>query len=653
MICVICLSITASFSYFNASAKLKDKESENALLLAEKSARQIEIWMEKQTTFLNTIAASIEAKGSTEYGGLCAYLTYLLENCNEEDILYDIYYTSMENKMASASGYVPEPDIDFTGRSWFAGALNTPGIYYEPPYRDVDSGRIVITISRKIIIDGKTTGILAEDIFVDTIVNMVNKCEVPGNSYAILLDQNLGVTVHPNAAYGYKDDKSVPLQNLKGNPYGELVKVLKDNRRPEAVSVRDYDNVVRTIFAASVEECGWTLLIAVDKSVLDEAANTMFNSFVMATIISLFIGIVIISLVAWQIVKPIRSLADMIAARDFTHEIKITGKDEIGRLANGFHEMFCNLRRLLETFADAAESIKKAAGILGDITKEVVEGADYVKNRMDGISDTVEVQNQSVAQGRNKLDHFQNQIGSFHEQFTDMENIVNDINGRIADNTVITRELEASAANSLEKMKNLQSGVQTLEDKSRCITEIIATITRISSQTNLLALNASIESARAGEAGKGFAVVADEIRSLSEQTKDATGNIRLIITQIQSQIGETVSDIENATELFETNSAVAGKVQMFFDETRESITVMDKCNQELYMGLQAFEEAKNDITTAFGAIEDSTDCCRSYSEQAMHTTVRQTEAVLRLKEFAQRLDTLSEELNVKLEEFKV
>lgn len=45
MICMVCLGITASVSYFNASGKLKSKESESALLLAEKSAGEIETWI--------------------------------------------------------------------------------------------------------------------------------------------------------------------------------------------------------------------------------------------------------------------------------------------------------------------------------------------------------------------------------------------------------------------------------------------------------------------------------------------------------------------------------------------------------------------------------------------------------------------------------
>ncbi|BAI73880.1 methyl-accepting chemotaxis protein (plasmid) [Azospirillum sp. B510] len=65
-------------------------------------------------------------------------------------------------------------------------------------------------------------------------------------------------------------------------------------------------------------------------------------------------------------------------------------------------------------------------------------------------------------------------------------------------------------------------------------------IDAIASQIKLLSLNATIEAARAGEAGRGFAVVATEVKSLAEQTTDATERIGVEILAMQEVVRQVV-----------------------------------------------------------------------------------------------------------------
>lgn len=649
-ICVICLAVASLISYVNTSGELQTKESESARALATKSAEEIQLWMKEQEVFLDTVAATVEIEGKTEHELLLTYLTELLENHNTDNVLYDIYFVSADNRMTAASGYEPAPDIDFTQRSWYVGAIENNGINYESPYRDVDSGRMVITISRKITVDGTVAGVLAEDIFIDTVVDMVDQCTVPENSYAMLLDQNMGLVVHPHGDYGYVNDEPVALANLAGNPYAELVDVLAA-KTGKSVSVQDYDAVGREIFTAAIPACGWVLAIAVDQAVLDANIVTLVQGFAVAMIISFVICIAIVSITASRIVKPIKRLTGAVAARDITHEVTINSKDEVGRLSGGFNEMMVSLKGILEISADAVENIKESSAVLKEITDEVVGGADRVKDEMEHISDSVGTQSQSVTEGRTKLNLFQTQIDEFHGQFQDMREIVRGVNKNLVDSAEITHNLEASADKSMENMKRLQEGIEALEIKSNHITDIISTITQISSKTNLLALNASIEAARAGEAGRGFAVVADEIRGLAEQTKAATENIRQLIMEIQSQIDVTVTEIEGVAGLFAQNTQITGKVRGTFDEIAASIEDMDQRNHKLYSGLQEFVAAKEDITEAFGSINVSSESCLTYSDQAMQISMQQIQAVSQLREFAQRLDDLAAGLSGKVRSF--
>ena len=75
----------------------------------------------------------------------------------------------------------------------------------------------------------------------------------------------------------------------------------------------------------------------------------------------------------------------------------------------------------------------------------------------------------------------------------------------------------------------------------------------LADRSNVLAVNAAIEAASAGEAGKGFSVVAREIRTLSDQSIEATTRVREILQDVTTAIRNNVQLSERGREKVENS----------------------------------------------------------------------------------------------------
>ena len=193
-----------------------------------------------------------------------------------------------------------------------------------------------------------------------------------------------------------------------------------------------------------------------------------------------------------------------------------------------------------------------------------------------------------------------------------------------------------SMAGIKQRVEGIAENILALSEQTQQIGNIIATVDDIASQSNMLALNASVEAARAGEQGKGFAVVAMEVRSLAEQSKQATTQIEEILSEIQKATNMTVMATEEGTKGVEEGVNLSAKTGDVIQQLGSVITQSAQAAVQMVAGGQQQTSGIEQIALAMANINQAT-------VQSLASTRQAEKAARDLNELAQSLIKIVEQ----------
>ena len=362
-----------------------------------------------------------------------------------------------------------------------------------------------------------------------------------------------------------------------------------------------------------------------------EAAVAAAHAMHDATLIGILLVLTVLAsggyVLARSVIAPLRAtsetLEQLVAQRDFSLKVPVAGSDEIARVGTAFNAVVAQLQVILDELQRDIGELDATSGRLVDASRHAAHASEDAANSTSAMSASVNTLVTNLTQ--------------MNARSADTQAIIGEATRHTESGS---RVIEASIA----KMRDITSAIETvsevlggLGEQTEQISSVIAVIKGLADQTNLLALNAAIEAARAGESGRGFAVVADEVRKLAERTTQSTANIADNIAHIQARTHAALSRMDDAVTHARDGSALAVSAATAIDEIRSQTEAVSRVYAEVASAIENQSRASNAISSAVGAVTDSTAESRLAADQTAQASRALETLAARLREILGRV----------------
>ncbi|NIA70902.1 HAMP domain-containing protein [Pelagibius litoralis] len=343
---------------------------------------------------------------------------------------------------------------------------------------------------------------------------------------------------------------------------------------------------------------------------LGEQAQHGFIILAAGIVILLLATAVVVTVSVRSVTGPLSGATtqmNVLASGDLSIEIEgVDRGDELGEMARAvaiFKEQGVEARRLDAQQKDERESNERdkreamhslAADVeasLDPVVSDVSAASSQLRTTAEGLSTVAGQTSERAGVVAHAADSASSNVQTVASASEELSSSISEISRQVAQSQEISGKAVAEADRAGQTVNGLAEAAQKIGD-------VVSLIQDIAEQTNLLALNATIEAARAGDAGKGFAVVANEVKSLANQTAQATEDIGTQIGDMQSATGDTVEAIESVRSIIDEMGATATAIGAAVEE-------QDSATQEISRNAQEVAQGTQEVTSNIAGVTEA------------------------------------------------